>query len=132
MKLASILLGTMVLLVLSSDALAEVKRANGGACESVGTARRDAKDGNKLVNCQFDTCTYSECNAAGSTISGCVTKTEYSNATDCHAARVVNQSIINPNLNLQIQVGPKVDPSNGSLSSTSGGAAPAPPPGPSR
>ncbi|MGD9915655.1 MAG: hypothetical protein AB7S80_16375 [Rhizobiaceae bacterium] len=84
--LAAVLAGTFAL-SLSMDASAKPVRSNGQACDSTGTARKTGTDeaGNKL-DCLWDTCTFSECSTSGGTISGCVQKTEYSNARDCKAA----------------------------------------------
>lgn len=68
-------------------ASAAPKRADGGQCDSVGTARKDGKDqSGNTVNCLWDTCTYTQCDTSGGTVSNCVKKTEYSNARDCKAA----------------------------------------------
>jgi hypothetical protein len=76
-----------MVLALTSLADAKPRRSDGGACDSTGTARKEGKDdqGNKL-DYLWDTCTFTECNTSGGQISGCVQKTEYSNARDCKAA----------------------------------------------
>ena len=77
----------VLVLAMTSLADAKPKRSNGGTCDSTGTARKTGTDdqGNKL-DCLWDTCTFTECNTAGGQISGCVQKTEFSNARDCKAA----------------------------------------------
>ena len=86
MKRRTILIGAILAMALAGPADA-LKRANGGSCDSVGTGRKTGTDdqGNKL-DCLWDTCTYTQCNTSGGQISGCVQKTEYSNARDCKAA----------------------------------------------
>jgi hypothetical protein len=79
-------------------AFAQQKRGpNGEKCDSFGTERRNGKDqdGN-TVNCLFDSCSFLECQTSGSTISGCVRKTVYSNARDCRAARKTNPTQLTP------------------------------------
>jgi hypothetical protein len=80
-------IGTLMVLALAGFADAKPKRADGGACDSTGSARKTGTDdqGNK-VDCLWDTCTFTECGTSGGEISGCVKKTEYSNARDCKAA----------------------------------------------
>jgi hypothetical protein len=89
MKTAIALLGALMLLGSAAASDAAPKRPDGGACDSTGTARKTGKDqqGNKL-DCLWDTCTYTQCDTSGGTISGCVQKTDYSNARDCKAAAV--------------------------------------------
>ena len=115
MRWAAILLGAGVLLAMTAEVSAEPRRSNGAACDSTGTARKDGKDqnGNKM-NCQWDTCTYTECSTGSGSISNCVKKTEYSNPTDCHAASATthgNQSVMPRNGGLmQLQPTPGKPP----------------------
>ena len=87
MKRRAILTGMILALALAGAADAKPKRSDGGSCDSTSTARKEGKDeaGNKL-DCLWDTCTFTQCNTSGGQISGCVQKTEYSNARDCKAA----------------------------------------------
>ena len=87
MKRLAFVLSSVMVLAMTSLADAKPKRADGGACDTTGTERREGKDqqGNKL-DCLWDTCTFTECNTSGGQISGCVQKTEFSNARDCKAA----------------------------------------------
>jgi hypothetical protein len=89
MKHRRFILSAIMILALSSLADSAPKRSNGGACDSTGTARKTGKDdqGNNL-DCLWDTCTFTECGTSGGEISGCVKKTEYSNARDGKAAAV--------------------------------------------
>lgn len=86
MKNRTYIVGTILVLALTTLADAQPRRADGGACGSTGTERKTGTDdqGNKL-DCLWDTCKYNECNGSGTHIT-CVTKTEYSNARDCKAA----------------------------------------------
>ena len=94
-----VLVSGLLLLALNSNALAEIKRANGGSCDTVGTERRDGKDqdGNK-VNCEWDTCTY--CGTTSGVIDCRIQLTEYSNPRDCKPAAIKprGQSIINSHI----------------------------------
>ena len=85
-RIAILVLSLLVVIPLSG-ASAKPKRADGGTCESVGTARKDGKDqdGN-TVNCKWDTCTYTKCDTSGGKIGKCSKVTEYSNPRDCKAA----------------------------------------------
>jgi hypothetical protein len=87
MKHRAFIFSTLVVLAFTTLSDAKPRRSDGGACDSTGTARREGKDdqGNKL-DCLWDTCTYNACDGSGTHIT-CVTKTEYSNARDCKAAR---------------------------------------------
>lgn len=107
-----VLVSGLLLLALNSNALAEIKRANGGSCDTVGTERRDGKDqdGNK-VNCLFDSCTYTECSTSGGAITNCVKKTEYSNARDCKAALTTHGGLSLPHLDNLSVLAPE-EPSN--------------------
>jgi hypothetical protein len=89
MKHRTYIFSAIMVLALTSLADAVPKRSNGGSCDTTGTARKTGADdqGNKL-DCLWDTCTFTECNTSGGQISGCVQKTEYSNARDCKAAAV--------------------------------------------
>lgn len=87
MKRRAMVFGILSVLAFTGLSEAKPKRADGGACESTSTARKTGTDdqGNKL-DCLWDTCTFTQCNTSGGQISGCVQKTEYSNARDCKAA----------------------------------------------
>jgi hypothetical protein len=87
MKHRTLIFSAIMVLALTSLADAVPKRSNGGSCDTTGTARKSGTDdqGNKL-DCLWDTCTFTECGTSGGEISGCVKKTEYSNARDCKAA----------------------------------------------
>jgi hypothetical protein len=87
MKLTALLLAALLIPAVSSDAFAKPKTSAGGyTCISTGTARKVGtdQDGHKL-DCLWDTCTYC---AVGSTINCSKLTTEYSNARDCHPARM--------------------------------------------
>jgi hypothetical protein len=87
MKNRTFIFSAIMVLALTGLADAVPKRSNGGSCDTTGTARKSGTDdqGNKL-DCLWDTCTFTECGTSGGEISGCVKKTEYSNARDCKAA----------------------------------------------
>ena len=87
MKRLAFVFGAVLVFAMTSLADAKPKRSNGGTCDSTGTQRKTGTDdqGNKL-DCLWDTCTFTECNTSGGQISGCVQKTEFSNARDCKAA----------------------------------------------
>ncbi len=87
MKHHALVFSTIIILALTGLSDAKPKRSNGGTCNSTGTQRKTGTDdqGNKL-DCLWDTCTFTECGTSGGEISGCVKKTEFSNARDCKAA----------------------------------------------
>ena len=87
MKKQAVIFCILAMATTASVSEARPKRSDGGSCDSVGTARKTGTDeqGNKL-DCLWDTCTFTQCNTSGGQISGCVQKTEYSNARDCKAA----------------------------------------------
>lgn len=87
MRFSLVLLAAFLVLVPLTESHAKPKRSDGGACDTTGTARKTGKDdqGNSL-DCLWDTCTFTQCDTNGGTISNCVQKTEYSNARDCKAA----------------------------------------------
>lgn len=87
MKLTAIVLAALLIPSVAGDALAEPKTSAGGnTCISTGTARKVGtdQDGNKL-DCLWDTCTYC---SVGTSINCTKLTTEYSNARDCHPARM--------------------------------------------
>ncbi len=86
MKTAIAILGALMVLGSVGVSEAKPKRADGGQCDSTGTGRKTGKDeqGNKM-DCLWDTCTFTQCDTSGGTVSNCVKKTEYSNARDCKA-----------------------------------------------
>jgi hypothetical protein len=90
MKSALVILGALMFFgsVMESDA--KPRRSDGGACDSTGTGRKQGKDdqGNK-VDCMWDTCTFTQCDTSGGSISNCVQKTEYSNPRDCKPAAAI-------------------------------------------
>jgi hypothetical protein len=87
MKFPLALLGAFLILIPASQSDAKPRRSDGGACDSTGTGRKNGKDdqGNS-VDCLWDTCTFTQCDTSGGTVSNCVKKTEYSNARDCKPA----------------------------------------------
>lgn len=89
MKRLAFVFGAIAVLAMTSLSDAAPKRCNGGTCDSTGTSPRTGTDdqGNKL-DCLWDNCTFTECNTSGGQISGCVQKTEYSNARSGKAAAV--------------------------------------------
>ncbi|MHA1547029.1 MAG: hypothetical protein ACTSUY_11510 [Alphaproteobacteria bacterium] len=77
--------GILVVAPFFDASAAPVKRRDGQACASTGTARKDATQDGKKINCLFDTCTYTKCKETDGKIdtTKCSTVTEHSNARDC-------------------------------------------------
>ncbi len=94
-KIGLFFCGFLVVTPLFDASAKPVKRRDGGECDSVGTARKDATQDGKKVNCLFDTCTFEKCDTKGDKIGKCHTVIQHSNARDCKP--VAKPNVLKPN-----------------------------------
>jgi len=94
------------------DASAVPVSRDGTKCEKNSTARKDATQDGKKINCLFDTCSYPKCEEKDGKIdlTSCKTVTEHTNARDCKPAkgRVINKDKLQGNSSGTIAAPPQI------------------------